>query len=48
MLIELIIAQVIIERVTCDYRVITAREMRVKHEAIAECFTYISIAVITR
>ena len=32
----------------CDYRVITAREMRVSHEAVAECFTCISSAVITR
>ena len=33
---------------TCDYRVITAREIHVKHEAIAMCFTCISSAVVTR
>ena len=36
------------KRVACDYRVITVWEMRVKHEAIAECFSRISSAVITR
>ena len=30
--------------VACDYRVITAREMRVKYQAIAECFVSFSNA----